>query len=142
MAFRPPSLRRGHDVFIVDNFARRDADVELGGRVAHADRLSETRLAAWREMGGREIGFERLNVAHDYRELLDCCWCFQPEAIVHFAEQRAAPYSMKSAWHKRYTVDNNMNATNNVLAAIVDTGSTRTSSTSGRWASTGTAPPG
>ena len=39
---------------------------------------------------------------------------------MHFAEQRAAPYSMKSSWHKRYTVDNNLNATNNILAAIVE----------------------
>jgi nucleoside-diphosphate-sugar epimerase len=27
---------------------------------------------------------------------------------------------MKSSWHKRYTVDNNLNATNNLLAAIVE----------------------
>ncbi|ODA68663.1 NAD dependent epimerase/dehydratase family protein [Methyloligella halotolerans] len=41
---------------------------------------------------------------------------------MHFAEQRAAPYSMKSSWHKRYTVSNNLNATNNVLAAVVESG--------------------
>jgi UDP-sulfoquinovose synthase len=46
----------------------------------------------------------------------------RPDAIVHFAEQRAAPYSMKSSWHKRYTVNNNLNATNDVLAAIVESG--------------------
>src|SRR5204863_2275311 len=46
----------------------------------------------------------------------------RPEAIVHFAEQRAAPYSMKSSAHKRYTVNNNLNATNDVLAAIVESG--------------------
>ena len=46
----------------------------------------------------------------------------KPDAIVHFAEQRAAPYSMKSAKHKRYTVNNNLNATNDVLAAIVESG--------------------
>jgi UDP-sulfoquinovose synthase len=40
---------------------------------------------------------------------------------VHFAEQRAAPYSMKSSRHKRYTVDNNVNATHNLLAALVET---------------------
>jgi UDP-sulfoquinovose synthase len=38
----------------------------------------------------------------------------------HFAEQRAALYSMKSSFHKRYTVSNNINATNNLLAAIVE----------------------
>jgi UDP-sulfoquinovose synthase len=43
-----------------------------------------------------------------------------PDAVVHFAEQRAAPYSMKSSFHRRYTVNNNLNATNNLLAAIVD----------------------
>ncbi len=42
--------------------------------------------------------------------------------MVHFAEQRAAPYSMKSPLHKRYTVDNNLNATHNVLVAIVESG--------------------
>ena len=44
----------------------------------------------------------------------------RPDAIVHFAEQRAAPYSMKSSRHKRYTVDNNVNATHNLLAALVE----------------------
>src|SRR5262249_50764899 len=46
----------------------------------------------------------------------------KPDAIVHFAQQRAAPYSMKSSFHKRYTVNNNVNATNNLLAAIVEAG--------------------
>jgi UDP-sulfoquinovose synthase len=104
----------------VDNFARRNADVELEAESLTPISPLGTRLQAWNEAGGREIGFERLDVAHDYRELLDLLKAFRPEAIVHFAEQRAAPYSMKSSWHKRYTVDNNMNATHNVLAAIVD----------------------
>ena len=47
---------------------------------------------------------------------------WKPNALVHFAEQRAAPYSMKSRRHKRYTVGNNLNATNNVLAAVVESG--------------------
>jgi UDP-sulfoquinovose synthase len=47
---------------------------------------------------------------------------WEPDVLVHFAEQRAAPYSMKSSYHKRYTVSNNLNATNNVLAAVVEAG--------------------
>ena len=110
----------GHDVAIVDNLARRNADVEL-----EADSLTPiqpigTRLEAWRELTGREMPYHRLNVAEDYRELLDLLKEYQPEAVVHFAEQRAAPYSMKSSWHKRYTVTNNVNATHNLLAAIVE----------------------
>ena len=79
-----------------------------------------TRIDAWRELTGREIDFVRLDVAADYDRLLELISRTRPEAIVHFAEQRAAPYSMKSSWHKRYTVNNNLNATNNVLAAIVE----------------------
>ena len=63
-----------------------------------------------------------MNIGKDYQELVDLIADEQPDTIVHFAEQRAAPYSMKSARHKRYTVDNNLNATNDVLAAIVDSG--------------------
>ena len=110
----------GHDVAIVDNLARRNADVEL-----EADSLTPimpigTRLAAWRELTGREIAFHRFDVAENYRVMLDLLMEWQPEAIVHFAEQRAAPYSMKSSWHKRYTVNNNVNATHNLLGALVE----------------------
>jgi UDP-sulfoquinovose synthase len=121
----PTSLhlsQRGHEVTIVDNFARRNADIELEASSLTPIETLGTRLAAWRELTGREIAFHRLNVAEDYRELLDLLVDLRPDAVVHFAEQRAAPYSMKSSWHKRYTVSNNLNATNNLLAAIVESG--------------------
>jgi UDP-sulfoquinovose synthase len=110
----------GHDVAIVDNLARRNADIELEADSLTPIRPLGTRLATWRELTRREIPFHRLNVAEDYRELLDLLVEWQPDAIVHFAEQRAAPYSMKSSWHKRYTVNNNVIATHNVLAALVE----------------------
>jgi UDP-sulfoquinovose synthase len=112
----------GHDVTIVDNFARRNADIELEASSLTPIAPLGTRLAAWRELTGREIGFQRLNVADDYGELLNLLIELEPDAVVHFAEQRAAPYSMKSSWHKRYTVNNNINATHNLLAAIVESG--------------------
>ena len=121
----PTSLHlsaRGHEVAIVDNFARRNADVELEAQSLTPITPLGTRIAAWQELTGREIAFHRLNVAEDYRELLDLLVAWQPAAIVHFAEQRAAPYSMKSSWHKRYTVNNNVNATHNLLAALVESG--------------------
>jgi UDP-sulfoquinovose synthase len=121
----PTSLhlsQRGHDVLIVDNFARRNADIELEASSLTPIAPLGVRLAGWRELTGREIGFRRLNVAEDYRELLDLLIELRPDAVVHFAEQRAAPYSMKSSWHKRYTVNNNINATHNLLAAIVESG--------------------
>jgi UDP-sulfoquinovose synthase len=57
-----------------------------------------------------------------YHRLLTLIEEIKPKAIVHFAEQRSAPFSMKTPYHKRYTVDNNINATNNVLCSIVESG--------------------
>ena len=70
---------------------------------------------------GRELGFRNIDVAQQYEELRDLIAERRPDAVVHFAEQRAAPYSMKSPRHKRYTVDNNVNATSNLLTALVET---------------------
>lgn len=113
---------RGHDVVIVDNLSRRKIDVELEVDSLTPIAPMSVRLAAWQEISGRTITFHDLTVGKDYQELVNLLLAERPDAVVHFAEQRAAPYSMKSARHKRYTVDNNLNATNDVLAAIVETG--------------------
>ena len=73
-------------------------------------------------MSGREIGFVNVDLATEYDRLASLLLELRPDAIVHFAEQRAAPYSMRSEKTKRYTVDNNVRATHNLLTAIVDTG--------------------
>jgi UDP-sulfoquinovose synthase len=109
-----------HDVTIVDNFARRRADVELGIESLTPIRTLEERVRAWHDLTEREIDTVELDVARDFDGLLDLLNEQRPDAVVHFAEQRAAPYSMKSAAHKRYTVDNNVNATHNLLAGIVE----------------------
>ncbi|HEU4568654.1 MAG TPA: NAD-dependent epimerase/dehydratase family protein, partial [Marmoricola sp.] len=113
---------QGHDVAIVDNLSRRKIDVELECQSLTPIRPMGERLRAWRERTGREITFHDIDVAVNYQRLLDTFEEWQPDALVHFAEQRAAPYSMKSSRHKRYTVNNNLNATNNVLAAVVESG--------------------
>ena len=110
----------GAEVVIVDNLSRRNIDNELEIQSLTPIRPMSERLAAWQEVSGREIRFLRFDIAEHYHRLLTLLAEFQPDTIVHFAEQRAAPYSMKSSWHKRYTVDNNLNATNNLLAAIVE----------------------
>jgi UDP-sulfoquinovose synthase len=119
----PTSLhlsRRGHDVTIIDNLSRRKIDVELGVESLTPIATVEKRLQAWAEVSGKRIGYHNFDIAENYHRLLMLIEDEKPDVIVHFAEQRAAPYSMKSSWHKRYTVDNNLNATNNVLAAIVE----------------------
>ncbi len=112
----------GHDVVIVDNLSRRNIDNELeAGSLTPIKPMGE-RVRAWQEVSGKTIRFQNLDVAQDYRGLLQLLEDERPDAVVHFAEQRAAPYSMKSSRNKRYTVDNNVNATNNLLAAVVETG--------------------
>ncbi len=112
----------GHEVVILDNLSRRNIDNELEAESLTPIAPMGTRLKAWREVSGREIEFHLLDIAENYHRLLTLFKEEKPDAIVHFAEQRAAPYSMKSSWHKRYTVNNNVNATHNVLAAIVESG--------------------
>ena len=113
---------RGHDVVIVDNLSRRKIDVELEVASRTPIRPLGERVRAWAEVTGYHIRTEDLTVGQDYDRLLALLERERPDAIVHFAEQRAAPYSMKSARHKRYTVNNNLNATHDVLAAIVESG--------------------
>jgi UDP-sulfoquinovose synthase len=113
---------RGHDVAVVDNLSRRNIDNELEISSLTPIAPMSARLAAWQEVGGAPIDFHRFDVAEHYHRLLSLLAEWHPDAVVHFAEQRAAPYSMKSSWHKRYTVGNNLNATNNLLAAVVESG--------------------
>jgi UDP-sulfoquinovose synthase len=119
----PTSLylsRRGHDVTIVDNLSRRKIDVELEVESLTPIRPLSERLRVWKEVSGQDIRFESFTVGENYHRLVTYIREHRPDVIIHFAEQRAAPYSMKSPWHKRYTVNNNLNATNDVLCAIVE----------------------
>jgi UDP-sulfoquinovose synthase len=119
----PTSLhlsQAGYDVVIVDNFSRRRIEAELSASSLTPIRALDERLEAWKSLTGRTIGFHEIDVAVDFDALCELLRRYRPVACVHFAEQRAAPYSMKSAACKRYTVNNNLNATNNVLAAIVE----------------------
>ena len=110
----------GHDICIVDNLSRRKIDIDLEVSSLTPIRNFNARLNAWTEISGKTITHHMFDVAENYHRLLSLINQYQPDTIIHFAEQRAAPYSMKSSWHKRYTVDNNINGTNNLLAAITE----------------------
>src|SRR5437763_2351614 len=111
---------RGHDVAVADNFARRQYDYELGAESLVPIEPLQTRIAAWREVTGKTIGCyigDLCDAEFTYRMLAE----FKPGAIVHFGEQRAAPYSMIDRKHAVYTQTNNVVGTLNVLYAIADT---------------------
>src|ERR1700742_3012918 len=113
---------RGHDVTILDNLSRRAIDLELEVESLTPIRPLGERLRVWRQVSGRDVGFIRLDLATEYDRLVALLIRLRPDAVVHFAEQRAAPYSMRSTGAKRYTVDNNVRATHNLLTALVATG--------------------
>ncbi len=112
----------GHDVLIIDNLSRRKIDIDLEVESLTPIASINERLEAWNEVGGKPMRFINLDVSKEYQKLVDLLLEERPDSIVHFAEQRAAPYSMKSSSTKRYTVDNNVNGTHNLLAAIVESG--------------------
>ncbi|MDE2231726.1 MAG: NAD-dependent epimerase/dehydratase family protein [Candidatus Omnitrophica bacterium] len=110
---------QGHDVFIVDSLMRRDFDAQNNFDSLIPLQPLEQRVGAWKEKTGRKINFA-IGDTRDYPLLSKVMWDFQPEAIVHFAEQRTAPYSMIDREHAVFTMDNNVIGTLNVLYAIKD----------------------
>ncbi len=114
--------KHGYDVTIVDNLSRRNIDNELEAYSLTPIQPMGARLKVWGKNTGKAIKFYNFDVSLNYFRLLKLMEEVKPRAVVHFAEQRAAPYSMKTAFHKRYTVNNNTNATHNILCAIVESG--------------------
>jgi UDP-sulfoquinovose synthase len=109
----------GHEVAVNDNFARRGYDVEMGVDSLVPILTLEERIAAWAEVGGIQIKSYVGDLCEPefvHQMVRD----FHPETIVHFAEQRAAPYSMISQAHAVYTQTNNVVGNLNVMYAIAD----------------------
>jgi UDP-sulfoquinovose synthase len=108
----------GHDVTIVDNLCRRRFDEEeLGATTLTPIRTIEERVAAWEEISGKTIGLE-IGDLLDWEFLSRVVSEYQPEAIVHYAEQRSAPYSMIDREHAYFTQHNNVMGNLNLLYAI------------------------
>lgn len=112
----------GHQVTIVDNLSRRRIEAELGAPSLTPIADITTRIAAWQRVSGQKIDFLALDIARDVEAMRRAFKDISPDTVVHFAEQRAAPYSMRSPDHKRYTVDNNVSGTHNVLAVLTELG--------------------
>lgn len=111
--------KQGHEVTIIDSLVRRDIDDELGSNSVTPILPLEQRVAAWEEVSGARIDV-RIGELSDYEFLSAVVTDVQPEAFVHFAEQRSAPYSMIDREHAIYTQRTNVEGTLNVLWAIRD----------------------
>jgi UDP-sulfoquinovose synthase len=108
---------KGHSVAIIDNFVRRQWDFELGVQTLTPIRPLSDRLHVWHQLTGKTMDLFVGDVA-DYDFLSSTIKTFGPEAVVHFAEQRSAPYSMIDYKHAVFTQVNNVVGTLNLLFAI------------------------
>ena len=109
----------GHEVGVADNFARRQYDFELGVESLVPIESLQTRVAVWESLTGRSLAMfvgDLTDAEFTYRMISE----FRPDAVVHFAEQRAAPYSMIDRKHAVYTQVNNVVGTLNLLYAIAE----------------------
>jgi UDP-sulfoquinovose synthase len=109
--------KRGHHVAIADNFCRRLWDHELGAQTLTPIRPLPERLRTWFQVTGNAIESFVGDVT-DFEFLSTIIEEFEPDAVVHFAEQRAAPYSMIDRQHAVFTQVNNIVGTLNVLFAL------------------------
>jgi UDP-sulfoquinovose synthase len=110
---------RGHDVAVLDNYSRRRWDDELGtGSLVPIASMGE-RVDAWRELSGEEILVFEGDLT-DYAVVEHALRAFGPEVVVHYGEQRSAPYSMIDREHAVFTQTNNVVGTLNVLYAMRD----------------------
>ncbi len=108
---------KGHSVAIVDNFSRRLWDHELGVQTLTPISPLSTRLRVWQELTGKSIELFTGDVT-DYEFLSSMIEAFEPDVVIHFAEQRAAPYSMIDRKHAVFTQVNNVIGTLNLLFAL------------------------
>ena len=108
---------KGHSVAIIDNFSRRQWDYELGVQTLTPIKPLSERLNVWQQLTGRKIDLYVGDVT-DYDFVASMIAEFQPEAVVHFAEQRSAPYSMIDRKHAVFTQVNNVVGNLNLLFAI------------------------
>lgn len=109
----------GNEILIVDNLSRRKIDDELGSNSLTSIASIDERIAVAKELIGG-IDYINLDIAKDIDGLRNLLSSWQPDAVIQFAEQRAAPYSMIDDNARRYTVDNNVTGTHNICSAIID----------------------
>jgi len=109
--------KQGHEVSIVDNLIRRKMDHELHSNSVTPIASLEERVVKWEELTGNKINTFIGDLNH-YDFLSEVFKQTNPDAFVHFAEQRSAPYSMIDREHAVYTQSNNVIGNLNVLYAI------------------------
>jgi UDP-sulfoquinovose synthase len=108
---------RGYEVGILDSLVRRHWDMELCSETLTPIAPIQTRLQRWTDLTSKKISLFVGDIC-DYTFLLKSLQAFQPDSIVHFGEQRSAPFSMIDREHAVMTHNNNVIGNLNLLYAI------------------------
>ncbi len=109
---------KGHDVFVVDNYLRRNIALKTRSEALMPNPNLHERAEIWKALSGYSISVEIADCS-DYRVLSQVFREFQPDTVIHYAEQPSAPYSMISFDTARETLNNNLNVTFNVIWAVL-----------------------
>ena len=111
---------QGHEVLIVDNLVRRAIAERISAPSLTPIKSIERRVAAAQRVCNGNVSFRYCDIARDDGLFKSILAETKPDCIVHFAEQRSAPYSMLGDQERKYTVDNNVTGTNNLFSNLVD----------------------
>jgi UDP-sulfoquinovose synthase len=109
----------GHEVTVVDNYLRRTIALQTRSEALISTPDLHERARIFAELSGRNIDV-RVFDCRNYRELAALFVELRPEAVVHYAEQPSAPYSMRGFEEARLTLDNNLNTTFNLIWAVLE----------------------
>ena len=109
----------GYEVMIVDNLYRRKIDDQNGFSSITPIRPIDVRIERWKEISGKQILFEKIDIAEEKEKFLELFKNWMPDVVVHLAEQKSAPYSMKTVELVDETYTNNTQSTKNILIAMM-----------------------
>lgn len=110
----------GHEVMVVDNYLRREMAAERDLPTLFPTPSLEERVGYWQGASGHSIELKSGDIC-DYPFLIDVFRSFQPDTVIHYAEQPSAPYSMLGQTEAQKTLVNNLNGTLNVAYAVKET---------------------
>ncbi len=109
--------QKGHDVFVVDNYLRRTMCRDLDVEPLYSTPNLLARIRIWKELTGKTIHVS-IGDCCSYDFLSNIFERFKPDAVIHYAEQPSAPYSMLNYQAARLTLSNNLLSTLNIIWAV------------------------
>ena len=112
--------KNNHDVIVVDNFIKKKMELEFGYKPLIPQLSLQDRVKKWNLNQNKKIKLE-IGDLLNHRFIRDILNEHKPEAIVHYAEQPSAPYSMSNRERAVFTQHNNVIGNLNLIFAIKKT---------------------